>query len=349
MSLEDQPEDQGFQQFPLIIGWELTLACNLRCGHCASTAGNSRKQELSLPEAINICDQFPDLLVQEVNFTGGEPLLCEYWPEIMAYLQKIEISTKVLTNGYALTRDLVQQLHDLGISGIGVSIDGLADKHDTLRGPAGLFDNIFDNIVHVQQLKIPLTIITTVTSQNLNALPQLLDFLISRGIQSWQMQPLFPLGRGEENDYLQLSNLDYLRFGDFIVNWKEKAKRQGLEIMLADSYGYYTDRDQRDPPWRGCPAGLYSCGITSDGKIKGCLSMPDQLIEGDLRENDLWEIWFDPQAFFYTRHFSPSKLGSNCRECEYAKDCQGGCSAMSYGCTGTFHNDPYCFFRLAGD
>ena len=119
--------------------------------------------------------------------------------------------------------------------------------------------------------------------------------------------------------------------------------------MLADSYGYYTDRDQRDPPWRGCPAGLYSCGITSDGKIKGCLSMPDELIEGNLRMNDLWEIWFDPQAFFYTRQFSTSKLGNNCKDCDHAIECQGGCSAISYGCTGHFHNDPYCFYRLAED
>jgi radical SAM protein with 4Fe4S-binding SPASM domain len=203
------------------------------------------------------------------------------------------------------------------------------------------------NLIHVQKLQIPLTVITTVTSDNVSQLPELLNVLIDGGITSWQVQPIFPLGRGGENAHLQLSDADYLRFGDFILEHKASAQQLGLEIMLADSYGYYSPRDPRDPPWRGCPAGLYSCGITSDGKVKGCLSMPDELIEGDLREKDLWDIWFDTQAFSYTRQFSPSDLGSNCRDCEAGAECLGGCSAMSYGCTGAFHNNPYCFTRLA--
>jgi len=46
------------------------------------------------------------------------------------------------------------------------------------------------------------------------------------------------------------------------------GSQRGLEIMPADSCGYFTSRDQRDPSWRGCPAGLFACGITSDGISK---------------------------------------------------------------------------------
>jgi radical SAM protein with 4Fe4S-binding SPASM domain len=292
-----------------------------------------------------LCDQLPDLLVQEVDFTGGEPLLCDYWPDIFTRLQQLEITTKVITNGYALTKDRLARLHNLGVTGIGVSLDGLAHTHDSLRGADGLFERIILAIPLVQKVGIPLTVITTVTSHNISELPELLALLIGRGLNSWQIQPIFPLGRADDNDFLQLSKADYLQLGDFVVEYQDEARQQGLEIMPADSYGYFTHRDPRNPPWRGCPAGLYSCGITSDGKVKGCLSMPDNLIEGDLRENDLWSIWFDPRSFTYTRGFSLPDLGSNCRECESAEDCLGGCSAMSYGATGTFHNDPYCFSR----
>jgi lipopolysaccharide/colanic/teichoic acid biosynthesis glycosyltransferase len=54
---------------------------------------------------------------------------------------------------------------------------------------------------------------------------------------------------------------------------------------------------------------LTAGGITSDAKIKGWLSLPDELVEGDLRQNDLWEIWFDEDAFAYTRQFSIDELG----------------------------------------
>jgi len=119
-----------------------------------------------------------------------------------------------------------------------------------------------------------------------------------------------------------------------------------MKILPGDSYGYYTNLDTRIPPWRGCPAGLFSCGITSDGKIKGCLSLPDELTEGDLRRDDLWDIWFHPDSFAYTRRFTTESLGPHCVACTKAEQCQGGCSAMSYGSTGRFHNDPYCFHSL---
>jgi radical SAM protein with 4Fe4S-binding SPASM domain len=89
-----------------------------------------------------------------------------------------------------------------------------------------------------------------------------------------------------------------------------------------------------------------TCGITSDGKIKGCLSMPGELTEGDLRERDLWDIWFHPDAFAYNRHFVESELGPHCQGCARGEECMGGCSSMSYGSTGRFHDDPFCFYGI---
>ena len=68
----------GFEGFPFIVGWELTLACNLQCSHCASSAGVARQNEMELDEALAICAQFPALLVKEVDFTGGNPCLARF-------------------------------------------------------------------------------------------------------------------------------------------------------------------------------------------------------------------------------------------------------------------------------
>ena len=86
----------GFEGFPFIVGWELTLACNLHCRHCGSSASQPRAGELTSEEALAICDQFPELIVQEVNFTGGEPLLRPDWYRIAAYLGELGIITKML-------------------------------------------------------------------------------------------------------------------------------------------------------------------------------------------------------------------------------------------------------------
>ncbi len=168
----------------------------------------------------------------------------------------------------------------------------------------------------------------------------------SMGVKRWQIQPLFPFGRSQETTELSLTEDVYLQLGEFVRHWAPKAKELGVNLLPADSFGYFTELDTRDQVWRGCPAGSYACGITSNGKVKGCLSLPDDLIEGDLRRRDLWEIWFDPHTFTYTRQYSLKKLGKNCQDCDNARICRGGCSAMSYGSTRDFHNDPYCFYSI---
>ena len=78
----------SFESFPFILGWELTLACNLRCRHCGTAAGEPREKELTLDESLKICDQLPELLVQEVDFTGGEPLMMPGWQKIFDRLPR---------------------------------------------------------------------------------------------------------------------------------------------------------------------------------------------------------------------------------------------------------------------
>lgn len=335
-----------FEGFPFIVGWELTLACNLRCRHCGSSAGLPRARELTLKEALAICDQFPALLVQEVDFTGGEPLLRPDWPKIAARLGKLGIPTKVLTNGLPLGPDTIARMKDVGIAGVGVSLDGLEATHDYIRGHEGLFRRVLAGMERVLKAGLPLTVITTVNALNLDELPSLLALLQSVGVSRWQVQPIFPLGRTQEAAELQLTEQAYMRLGTFVQQWGPRAREAGLELLPGDSFGYFTELDTREPSWRGCPAGLFSCGITSDGKVKGCLSLPDDVVEGDLRQHDLWDIWFHPRSFAYTRRFSMEELGPSCRSCDKAEQCRGGCSAMSYGSTGSFHNDPYCFYRI---
>lgn len=335
-----------FEGFPLIVGWETTLACNLSCMHCGSTAGHPRSDELSLPESLSICDQFIDLLVCEVDFTGGEPLLWPHLFDVAHYLRKLKIKTKLITNGALLDSDIISQLKDAGITRVGISIDGIKETHNQIRTRAGLFEHIIKSLEQLAKSGIPVTVITTVNALNIDQLPDLYSLLRSLNVDIWQFQPIFPLGRARYSKMLSLSETEYLKLGDFYKTHKASDQQLNPVITPGDSFGYYTDLDKREPGWEGCSAGIDLCGITSDGHIKGCLSMPDELSEGDLRQRDLWNIWFDENSFSYNRKFNESKLGHNCTGCSHGINCRGGCTSMSYSCTGLIHNDPYCFSRL---
>jgi radical SAM protein with 4Fe4S-binding SPASM domain len=336
----------SFELFPFTLGWELTLTCNLRCKHCGSNAGQPRKNELTTDEAIQLCDQLPSLLVQEVDFTGGEPLLRSDWPEIALRLKKLNISTGVVTNGVTLDQKTVSKLKETGISHIAVSVDGLESTHDFIRGKNGIYHEIMKGIKRLIEERIPTTIITTVTELNIDELPALFKIFSDIGIDRWRPQPLISSGRVENSQELLIKEKTFLKLISFYQNWGYKAIDAGMELLRADGLGYYFKSDISRGPWYGCPAGLVSVGITSDGKVKGCLSLQDKFIEGDLRKNSLWDIWFDDNTFSYTRHFSTNMLGDKCDSCDKGEQCRGGCSAMSYGYTGIFHNDPFCHIGI---
>ena len=335
----------SFEGFPILVGWELTLSCNLRCGHCASSAGLPRLRELSSDEAIDLCEQFPDLLVQEVDFTGGEPLLRPDWMLIAAKLAKLEIPTRMVTNGLLLRQNAARLL-DAGVKTVAVSLDGLEDTHDRIRLSSGLFREVVAGIEAGLSAGLPIAVITAANDMNVSELPRLGGFLKNMGVVYWQVQPTFARGRAAETEGLRLSQTTFMELGEFVRQNVAVWGSNGKNMAPADGVGYFTELDTRKKEWKGCGAGMASCGITSNGKIKGCLSFPDSLVEGDLRERSLWDIWFDERSFRFNRHFTTENLGRNCAGCKFGEQCRGGCCIMSYASTAQMHNDPYCFHGI---
>jgi len=336
----------AFEGFPHLVGWELTLACNLRCRHCASSAGAVRTRELTLPEALAICEQFPELLVREVIFTGGEPFLNPGWAAIAAKLQDCNIKTGIVTNGLAITGDLIRQMKESGLKSAGISIDGPEAVHDGIRSVSGAFQKTVSGARHLAEAGIDLTVITSVTALNVTSLDQMFELVRSLGAWKWQLQPLFPTGRGQTHGDLHLSYDQFLQLGNFIREHGAIDPKHSLRIVPADSCGYFSELDLPEYGWRGCTAGLSSVGIMSDGRVKGCLSWPDWTAEGDLRHDDLWTIWFRESSFAHLRTFNPNQVEGVCQGCDCLAECAGGCEAMSLATTGKWHSDPYCYRRL---
>ncbi len=258
------------------------------------------------------------------------------------------IHTSILTHGLDLTSNKVQEMMEAGISCVGVSLDGLEQNHDFIRKQKGAFSRVIHGIDLLNSLGLKSNIITTVSSLNVDDLPQLMRILQFHGVNFWRLQPLIPVGRAKKHVKLRKEQQSILKLGKFIQENKFEAQKNGMEIISADGLQYIFEEEKTkvSKPWRGCPAGWSTCGITSDGKVKGCLSMPDELIEGDLRENTLWDIWFNPDSFNYNRKFDPEKIGPNCSGCDMCEPCKGGCSVSSYTSTGIFQNDPYCFYMI---
>ena len=67
---------------PLTCIWEITGACNLRCLHCGSHAGERRDDELRYVECRDVAAQLAALGCEKVTLGGGEPTMNPRWHEL---------------------------------------------------------------------------------------------------------------------------------------------------------------------------------------------------------------------------------------------------------------------------
>jgi len=331
------------------VVWELTLACNLKCLHCGSTAGGRRDAELSPAEALALCEDLKRSGARGVALMGGEPLLRKDFFEIAARVRELGMELSVITNGTVPGEEVFARLAALAPRAVAVSLDA-ADPalHDRIRGVPGAFAKSFAFIERCLKAGLPVSVITTVHKLNLKELPALRDLLKGRGI-AWQVQTAGAEGGRFSRDLL-LDREEFYSVGMFVEACRRTYAPEVLPVIGAHDLGYHSlllDNVSLYEKWEGCQAGLSVAGIRSDGGVMGCLAMnAPGFVEGNVREKSFTEIWNAAGGFAYTRSFTEDQAGPECAGCEHARTCGGGCSEMSLMKTGRLHNDPYCFARI---
>ena len=322
--------------------WEITLACNLNCIHCGSAAGRKRDDELSTEEALQLCDDLKGIGCQGVALMGGEPLLRPDWVTLSERVHDRGMELSIITNGWLGQDDKVtQQIVDLSPECVTVSLDGgEASVHDMIRGVTSSFERATQAIDRYSSLGLPTSVITTVHKLNLKELTKIRDFLKGKGV-AWQIQMATPHGRLERKHVL--SQDEYYSVALFIAATR---KLYSKELMVAGAHdmGYFSTilPELQVKTWQGCQAGMGTLGIQSNGNITGCLALPEQFIEGNIRDRPLSEIWYDEVSFRYSRYVNKSDMKAHCASCEFWSHCGGGCSAVSVTMGKGFHQNPYC-------
>ena len=322
--------------------WETTLACNMTCSHCGSSAGAARSEELSTEECYKLCEELAGLGCETVALMGGEPFMRGDWYSIAQCVRDLGMEFSLVSNGLEL-QSHIDELVELEPKVIGMSLDGLEKTHDSIRRP-GSFKKVMESLGLLIDHGIQTTLITTVSKLNFHELPRMKDFILNQG-PNWQIQVAMPFGNFSRE--LLISEEEFYAVGMFIAAQRLKNKFDDLPVIGAHCFGYFSKVLPGSQGWQGCTAGLSSLGITSDGGIVGCLSMGNnRFIEGNVRKTKLGDIWNNSENFPYNRNFSLNDLGPNCSGCRHGKRCRGGCSSMSLNLTEKLHNDPYCFSSL---
>jgi len=95
--------------------------CNLSCTYC------NEYDDFSKPVAVETMterlDQLADLGTTIVTFSGGEPLLHPELDRLISHVRSRGMIAGMITNGYLLTPQRVNQLNDAGLDHMQISID----------------------------------------------------------------------------------------------------------------------------------------------------------------------------------------------------------------------------------
>lgn len=160
---------------PFLASFKLTYRCNLRCQQCPFCTMES--PDPSFEQACRILDKLYQRGDRMVVFEGGEPML---WHDgdhrvhdLVRYARQRFFSVGMTSNG-TLPLDVPTDV-------LWVSIDGLRETHNTLRG-APIFDQVIANARASTHPRLFAHV--TVNAVNAAEIPALLPFLngIFRGI-----------------------------------------------------------------------------------------------------------------------------------------------------------------------
>ena len=305
------------------IFWECTLRCNLHCRHCGSdckvTAGSKDMPlEDFLPVLRSVKAAGLDSHQITVVISGGEPLMRPDLEQCGKAFYDLEFPWGMVTNGYALTPERFRRLLAAGLRTMTISLDGLEEEHDWMRGVSGSFQRAQQAIrMACDCPDIIFDVVTCVNSRNFGQLEQIKALLISCGLKSWRLFTVFPVGRAAEDPQMQLSNEQFRALMQFIRDTRKEGKIKasyGCEGFLGNYEGEVRDH------FFFCHAGVSVGGVLSDGSISACTSIRADYHQGNIYRDDFMEVW--ENRFQPYRDHGWMKTGP-CEDCKYWKYCRG--------------------------
>jgi Y-X(10)_GDL-associated radical SAM protein len=333
------------------VVWELTLACNLRCSHCGSRAGKRRPQELTTLEALEVVDHLARLGTRELSIIGGEAYLRSDWTQVVAAASGHGMYVAMQSGARALTEQRLKAGARAGLQGLGVSLDGLRDLHDRIRGVRGSFEGALRALERANSLGLRTSVNTVIGPETIADLPGILEQLIAVGAKHWQVQLTVPMGNAADHPELILQPYQLLELMPLLAELYHEGRRRGVLMIPGNNIGYFgpyehlwrTGSSDRKH-WTGCSAGQTGMGIESDGTVKGCPSLATNAFgAGNIRDLSLEQLWRRSRQSGGLR---PAKnLWGFCGGCYYREVCVGGCTWTSHSLLGVAGNNPYCHHR----
>lgn len=202
----------------------ITHKCNLYCKHCYMNAGNhdyENSDKIFQKFKVTI-DKLQNFGIKKVMITGGECTVSSNLIKMLEYCKRKGMTTSIFTNGMILNKKICNYVDDYNLS-----IDGLEDYHNDIRGNINAYKNVLRTINYLQNNNKNVKVQITVTRQNINQVLATIDMLRTYGIKKVNLCCLLDDGRSIENSLD--SNINIVELRKII---KRAYKKSGYNLII---------------------------------------------------------------------------------------------------------------------
>lgn len=344
-----------------VVVWNITRRCNLKCVHCYAHAKDlSFKNELSTKEGKVLLDDLSQFGVPVILFSGGEPTIRKDLPELAAYAVSKGMRAVISTNGTLISQKMARTLKDIGLSYVGISIDGMEEINDRFRGVKGAFNAALEGIKNCKDAGIKVGLRFTINKFNADEIPKIFNLLEDMEIPRACFYHLVYAGRGTDLVKDDLSHDETRSTVDLIMDLTKSLHDRGKpkEILTVDNHAdgpYLYLRLLKENPRRaedvlellkmnqGNSSGIGIGCVSWDGEVHA-----DQFWRhhsfGNIKDRPFSQIWTDTSEPLMKKLKEKKKhVTGRCATCHWLDICAGNFRVRAEALGDLWAPDPACY------
>ncbi len=345
-----------------VVVWNITRACNLKCVHCyARAVERTKDKELSHEQGLALIDDLADFGAPVILFSGGEPLMRPDLVDLANYAVKKGMRAVISTNGTLITQEKAEELKDVGLSYVGVSLDGMEAVNDRFRKKQGAFKEALAGIRNCQRVGLKVGLRFTINRMNIDEIPYVFDLLEENNIPRVCFYHLVYAGRGSDLIDHALEHRETRKAVDLIIDRTRDLHDKGIlaEVLTVDNHAdgpYVYLRMLREGNSRAADVLelLRMNEGNSSGRGIGCISWDgtvhaDQFWRhfsfGNILERPFSEIWSDlSNPLMAKLKEKKNFVKGRCSTCKWLDICAGNFRVRAEAVTGDIWGaDPACY------
>lgn len=346
-----------------VVVWNMTQRCNLKCVHCYAHAvdPSSQKDPISHDKAKEIIDDLAQFGAPVMLFSGGEPLVREDLVDLAKYATSKGMRAVISTNGTLITKSKARELKEVGLSYVGISLDGAEEVHDKFRGVKGSYKQALKGVENCQAEGLKVGLRFTINKRNAEEIPHLFNLIEAMDVPRICFYHLVYSGRGSDLMKEDLNHQETRDVVDLIMDRTRELFDKGKpkEVLTVDNHAdgphVYHRLLKEDPERAKEVLELLKMNEgNSSGRGIGCISWDGQvhadqfmrhITFGNVMERPFSEIWTDPKIELLQKlKDKRPHVGGRCAKCRFLNVCGGNFRARAEAYYDDFWaQDPACY------